>query len=214
MEAARVMKLVEPLSPERQKLADAIIRRDEAAKRVAALEAAEASARDDQYDAESDLETWKEYLPTAVETEVKNKVDKAIGKPIKKLSNSSAEARTAISNLEDTIKTLKDTRDVLEKELERTTRDFNIANGDVDVAISKLIDIAPEVERLLNDLATAVKTYELLVEAVYSFPTPRHLQHLGNMGNSNPYNRDKTLANRWRSALEALRHDASAPLPN
>jgi chromosome segregation ATPase len=211
------LKLAEkpqPLSPERQKLASAIFRRDEFQKRVVALEAAAATARDDERSAENDLEGWREYLPGAVEAEVKNRVDAAIGKPTKKPAKSSAEARKAISDLEVTISTLKYTREAMEKELEKTTRDFNIASGDIDDCIRRLIDVAPEVERLLNDLATAVKTYELLVEAVFSFPTPRHLQHLGNLANSDPWRRDKTLANRWRAALEALKTDAGAHLPS
>jgi chromosome segregation ATPase len=211
------LKLAEkppPLSPERQKLASAISRRDEFQKRVGALEAAAATARDDERSAENDLEGWREYLPGAVEAEVKNRVDAAIGKPTKKPAKSSSEARKAISDLEDTISTLKSTREALTKELEKTTRDFNIASGDIDECIRKLVDTDPAVERLLNDLATAVRTYELLLEAVYSFPTPRHLQHLGNLANSDPWHRDKTLANRWRSALEALKTDANAPLPS
>jgi predicted nucleic acid-binding Zn-ribbon protein len=201
------------LSPERARLGAAIIKRDALAKRLAALEAAEASARDDEYGAQNDLEKWNEYLPSAVEAEVRNRVDEAIGKPVTKPAKSSAEAREAIANLEDTINTLKSTREALSKELDRTSRDFNIANGDVDVAISKIIETAPEVERLLNDLATATKTYETILEAVYSFPTPRHLQHLANPVNSDVWNRDQTLKKKWQSAFAALKHDASAPLP-
>jgi hypothetical protein len=211
------LKLAEkpvPLSPERQKLAEAITRRDELAKRVAALEAAAATARDDEMSAEADLHKWTEYLPGAVEAEVRNRVDEAIGKPTKKPAKSSAEAKQAIADLEDTISTLKSTREALSKELEKTSCDFNIASGDVDDCIRKLIDTAPEVERLLNDLAISVKAHQLLVEAVYSFPTPRHLQHLGNMANSDPFNRDKSLANRWQAVFAALRNDASAPLPS
>jgi chromosome segregation ATPase len=211
------LKLAEkpqPLTPERQKLASAISRRDLLAKRVSALEAAAESARDDERQAQADLQKRTEYLPTATEAEVRNRVDAAIGKPTKKLAKSSAEARRQISELEETINTLKATREAIAKELERTSRDFNIASGDVDDCIRKIIDTDPAVERLLNDLATAVRTYELILEAVYSFPTPRHLQHLGNMANSDPWHRDKTLANRWRSALEALKTDANAPLPS
>jgi chromosome segregation ATPase len=204
----------EPLSPERQKLASAISRRDEFQKRVVALEAAAATARDDERAALNDLERWREYLPTAVEAEVKIRVDAAIGKPTKKLEKSSAEARRQISELDETINTLKATREAMEKELEKTSRDFRIAEGDIDDCLRKIIDVAPEVERLLNDLATATKTYELLIEAVYSFPTPRHLQHLSNMANSDPWRRDKTLANRWRAAVEALKTDTGAPLPS
>jgi chromosome segregation ATPase len=202
------------LSPERQKLAWAISRRDELQKRVVALEAAAASAREDEYAANNDLEKWREYLPGAIEAEVRNRVDAAIGKPTKKPAKSSSEAKQAIADLEDTITTLKFTREAMEKELDKTSRDFRIAEGDIDDCIRQIIECAPETERLYNDLATAVKTYELLVEAAFSFPTPRHLQHLGNMANSDPWRRDKTLANRWRSALEALKTDANAPLPS
>jgi chromosome segregation ATPase len=214
--AAR-LKLAEkpqPLTPERQKLASAISRRDEFQKRVVALEAAAATARDDERSAENDLEGWRGYLPSATEAEVRNRVDEAIGKPTKKPARSSAEAKRAIADLEETISTLKATREALSKELEKTSRDFNIADGDVDDAIRKLIDTAPEVEQLLNDLATATKTYETLVEAVYSFPTPRHLQHLGNMANSDPYNRDQSVKMKWQAAFAALRTDASALLPS
>jgi chromosome segregation ATPase len=112
----------EPLSPERQKLASAISRRDEFQKRVVALEAAAATARDDERAALNDLERWREYLPTAVEAEVKIRVDAAIGKPTKKLEKSSAEARRQISELDETINTLKATREAMEKELEKTSR--------------------------------------------------------------------------------------------
>jgi archaellum component FlaC len=202
------------LSPERARLAEAIIKRDDLAKRLAALETAAASARDDECGAQNDLEKWREYLPSATEAEVRNRVDEAIGKPTKKPAKSSAEAKQAIADLENTITTLKSTREALSKELDRTSRDFNIAIGDVDDCIRKLIECAPEVERLLNDLATAVRTYETIVEAVFSFPTPRHLQHLGNLANSDPYNRDPTLKKKWQAAFEALKTDASAPLPS
>jgi chromosome segregation ATPase len=211
--AAR-LKLAEPtLSPERLKLAEAISRRDVLAKHVAALEEVAASANDEQHSAEYDLAKWKEHLTSAVDAEVRNKVNKAIGKPITDLPNSAAEARKAIAVLEDTIKTLKGPRDVLAEELERTSRDFRIAESDIDSCILRIQETAPEVERLLNDMQTAAKAYELYFEAI-CFSVPRHLQHLERPVNNNLYNRDKTLRRKWESALAALRNDANAPLPN
>jgi chromosome segregation ATPase len=205
-------KPAETLPPERQRLADSIVRRDEAMKRVDALEAALASARDDEYDAQADLEKWKEYLPSATEAEVRNRVNTKLGKPLVKLDKTSAEAKQAITNLEDTIATLKRTREVLTKDLERASRDFRSAETDIEVAILKITETAPEVERLYTDLAIATATHMTLVQAVNCFPVPQHLSHLGNP--ANPYDsQHQGLRKKWEESLKALKNDATAPLP-
>jgi hypothetical protein len=144
--------------------------------------------------------------------ESKNRVNETIGKPLRKLPKTSAEAKQAIGVLEDTISTLKRTRDVLSKELETASRDFRIAQSDIEVCIMKIIETAPEVERLLNDLAVATTTYCTLQNATATFVIPERLKHLASFPGL--YQFPTTLSSRWAAAIKALHDDASAPLPS
>jgi hypothetical protein len=208
--AARLKLTPVTLSPEREKLREAIGRRDELRERVAGLEAAGTEAMHHAWTLNDDLANAKARIPEAEQLATDNAVERAMQrKPKPGLSPD--EARQAVANIEDQIEATARARQHLADQLKTAKADADTAQIYVEAAVRDALWAAPEALRLLRDLETATRTAlecRAALEMVGAVPN-----HLFKFTVINPPT-DNARAESWRATKARLMDDPSAPMPS
>jgi hypothetical protein len=145
------------LSAEREKLREAIERRDQLKSRVDGLQAASDLALRDGRTQRDDLAALKIKLVEAEDRATNSAVARAQGRPALP-GQTVAEVRQAIIDLEDAVEAGARARELIAAQLRTVTKDFEAAQIHVEAAMSAALWASPEVMRLLRDLEVATAT--------------------------------------------------------
>jgi chromosome segregation ATPase len=194
-------------SAERLKLAEAIAALRELETEIVAIRTAISSTEDTRRHAADVLETTNEKIEKAKASAAEAMVDRALGRttgtPVD-LARLRAEAAAA----QDEAETATSARAHLQKQLGEAEARLPFKRDARDRAWVAAVQGSPELQRLLQDYATAAQTYSDVLN-IFRNGVP-----------SDIYNErlvlpapDVTLAASWKAAIEALRKDADAALP-
>lgn len=193
-----------PRSPEREQLRQAIARRDEAAHRLAALNAALERA-----DAASTFRAVKQArvaLEDATASERRNLVAVALGNP--DVGASIDEARAALTKAESDYAAAKKVADALKTEQARAEDDLKWATRGLDDAVRSVLQAAPEVVQLQADVEVAKRTLAAAIDKLLTLPISQSVAwDIGTLLSRRP---DPA----WAAAVEQLRGDADIRLPS
>jgi chromosome segregation ATPase len=194
-------------SAERQKLAEAIADLRELETEIKAIRDAIAATEETRRHASEVLESTNEKIETAKATAAENMVNRALGRSIDKPVDL-ARLRIEAASAQDEMEAAAAARAHLLEKLGETEFRLPFKRDAVDKAWVAAAQASPELQRLLQDYATAAQTYSDILN-IFRNGVP-----------SDIYNErlvlpapDVTLAARWKTAIEALKKDAGASLP-
>jgi chromosome segregation ATPase len=200
------------LSEERQALADAIERRDAAAKTLEATKAAVQSTLNERIEADTRLDNAKSSLLQAEKNEVNARVKRHMGEEVPK-SQSVADAQKQIQSVEAEVASINRARAHLAKQLETAKDFFHRMNTDFMAARDRVLASSPELQQLLEDIRVSEAVQARLRTALHAFPVGVIPINTNQSIIGRDYF-DPSLRDEWKKSIEALNSRADAPLPS
>jgi chromosome segregation ATPase len=199
-----------PRSPEREQLAEAIARHEEATDRLAAVRA----ARDRNEEARHGAEESVAKATAGIERAKTDAAAALVGGAPGALSVSSA--RAALQEREDSLVAVIAAGGILAEHAEDAERELGRSERAVDAAVEGVVKASAEIRALVGRLKPA---YEELVDVrnalrMMQSRLPDDLRIMGGVDIPSIHQDDLKLAATWRTAVAALASDADAPLPS
>jgi hypothetical protein len=199
-----------PLSPERQKLATTIIKREELKRRIAGIAGAAESAMGESWELDAQLETAQAEIPKAEKRSIDAHVNAAMGRKAEP-EPTVAEAKNAVANLEEQVETCRQMRKALEAEVETAQSRLGSVTSEIQARVDGVIWSDPSTLRLLADLELAIKTKTDAWAGVQALGVlPNDKQHFAVINNEP----DRTKAAAWAQWRKALETDPAAAPPS
>lgn len=204
--AKSILKIVEQISPEREKLAAAIKKLKEKNDELAAC----ADDWETRARLRERVEEAKKTLEAAKVAAVQFAIDQARGcagdPPL-----SVKEARQALQDLEDQLAVSETMRDALKARADELSKEVGWAKISLESAVLGVCRASPEVLAIYEQLMTLQRTLagqRKLCQAIVGLPSNWQVLH-------NPDDADDVSAEiaAWRSAIDNLSRDATTPLP-
>lgn len=208
--AARLKLAAQSRSPVRQRLAEAISARNALDTQLAALIKAKEQASRDVWTAERAIAVAEQNIETAKEAQAKHLTDAAMGRagpaPI-----SMRDARAAVQDAKDEYEARVAARDGLKAQIAELDASRPLLNLEMDNALHAVIASDPAVLTLLQRW-TALQRESADVRGALGSLTGLLPKEAAGWDAIRNYP-DLKLAERWASAVAALRNDADALLP-
>jgi hypothetical protein len=214
------MRLVDatspPRSPEREQLAEAIAKRNDANRELGDIEAALSKTRNTVDAAEIAVAEKTKALETAKIANTEFLAREALGRPGDTPPHSVQEARIALQAAQDKLDAAHSTVALFENNRRVTIGEVSSAERGVDSAVEGVVKASTEIRALVGRLKTA---YAELVDVrnalqVMRERLPDDLKIIGSVDIPRINLDDLKLAATWKAAVAALASDADAPLPS
>jgi hypothetical protein len=206
------LKVTAPaLSAERERLRQAIERREAINKRLHALISASESMRKDAWELQHQIDNAAEAIEAADQRAIENLIEREMNRP-RIDGPSPEEARRTAERLDDQHQTMTRARTHLDNQRRAVQRELENAKIHVEAAVSDALWASPEVMRMLRDLEVATATaleIRAALDVCGAIPNALLLKY----ATINPPFSEQRAAT-WRVAKAKLMNDARAELPS
>lgn len=202
-------------TPAREALAKAIVKRNEAAARVEAIESARRTAQQNVFVAQTALEDAQQNVETAKANAAKHLTDTALGKTTAAPLSIRA-ARNIVQDAEDQLDAAVAARAALSDdnpEIKSAQSSLDIAELHVSEAIRAVVASDPVTAKMLHRARKVQRELAEYSEVLYCLGSTR-----GGLPNDEYFTRepafhDLTLMKRWDAAMKAMQNDPDVRLP-
>jgi chromosome segregation ATPase len=214
------MRLVDatspPRTPEREQLAEAIAKRNDANRELGDIEAALLTVRNTVDVATIAVAEKTKALETAKGANADYLARAALGRSGNVLPPSVQDARLALQDAQDQLDAARSTVALFENNRQVTVDEVSYAERDVDRAVEAVVKASTEIRALVGRLKAAYAELVDVRNALRAMQSrlPDDLKILGSVDIPSIHQDDLKLAATWRTAVAALVKDADAELPS
>jgi DNA repair exonuclease SbcCD ATPase subunit len=204
-----------PRSPEREQLAEAIAKRNDANRELGDIEAALLRARNTVDAATIAVAEKTKALETAKGANADYLARAALGRSGDVPPPSVQEARIALQDAQDKLDAARSTVALFENNRQATVDEVSYAERDVDRSAEAVVKASTEIRALVGRLKTSYAELVDVRNALRAMQSrlPDDLKILGSVDIPSIHQDDLKLAATWRTAVAALASDADALLP-
>ena len=202
-------------SPEREQLAEALAKRNDANHELGDIEAALLRARNTVDAATIAVAEKTKALETAKGANTDYLARAALGKSGDVPPPSVQEARIALQDAQDKLDAARSTVALFENNRQVTIGEVSYAERDVDRAVEAVVKASTEIRALVGRLKTAYAELVDVRNALRAMQSrlPDNLKIMGSVDIPSIHQDDLKLAATWRAAIAALATDPDALLP-